>query len=30
LPAWEVHVIRARGRANEPAVQWMTDMLVAG
>jgi DNA-binding transcriptional LysR family regulator len=28
LPAWEIHVIRARGRANEPAVQWITNMLV--
>ena len=29
LPAWEVLVIRARGRANEPAVQWITNMLIA-
>ncbi|OAJ59461.1 ABC transporter substrate-binding protein [Paraburkholderia ginsengiterrae] len=29
LPAWEVLVIRARGRANEPAVQWITNMMVA-
>ena len=28
LPDWEVHVIRARGRTNEPAVQWITNMLV--
>lgn len=29
LPGWEVFVIRARGRANEPALQWMTTMMVA-
>ncbi|WP_126282599.1 LysR family transcriptional regulator [Burkholderia stagnalis] len=29
LPTWEVLVIRARGRANEPAVQWMTNMMIA-
>jgi DNA-binding transcriptional LysR family regulator len=28
LPTWEVLVIRARGRANEPAVQWITNMIV--
>jgi DNA-binding transcriptional LysR family regulator len=30
LPTWEVLVIRARGRANEPAVEWMTNMMIAG
>lgn len=30
LPAWEVFIIRARGRANEPAVQWITNMMIAG
>jgi DNA-binding transcriptional LysR family regulator len=30
LPTWEVFVIRARGRANEPAVQWITERMVAG
>jgi DNA-binding transcriptional LysR family regulator len=30
LPAWDVLVIRARGRANEPAVQWITNMMIAG
>ncbi|WP_226501833.1 LysR substrate-binding domain-containing protein [Pseudomonas sp. MWU16-30322] len=29
LPTWEVFVVRARGRANEPAVEWMTRMLIA-
>jgi DNA-binding transcriptional LysR family regulator len=29
LPSWEVFVVRARGRANEPAVQWMTEMMIA-
>jgi DNA-binding transcriptional LysR family regulator len=29
LPTWEVFVIRARGRANEPAVEWLTQMLIA-
>ncbi|MGF6448588.1 LysR family transcriptional regulator [Paraburkholderia youngii] len=29
LPTWEVLVIRARGRANEPAVQWLTNMMIA-
>lgn len=29
LPSWEVFVMRARGRANEPAVQWITNMLIA-
>ncbi|SDI05293.1 DNA-binding transcriptional regulator, LysR family [Paraburkholderia phenazinium] len=29
LPTWEVLVIRALGRANEPAVQWITDMMIA-
>jgi DNA-binding transcriptional LysR family regulator len=29
LPTWEVLVIRARGRANEPAVQWITNMMIA-
>lgn len=29
LPSWEVHVVRARGRANEPAVQWITEMMIA-
>lgn len=28
LPSWEVLVARARGRANEPAVQWITNMMV--
>jgi DNA-binding transcriptional LysR family regulator len=28
LPTWEVFVVRARGRANEPAVEWMTRMLI--
>ncbi|WDR35530.1 LysR family transcriptional regulator [Pseudomonas serboccidentalis] len=28
LPTWEVLVIRARGRANEPAVEWLTNMLI--
>lgn len=30
LPTWEVLVIRARGRANEPVVQWITSMMIAG
>ncbi|MGM3277113.1 LysR family transcriptional regulator [Ralstonia sp. 24A2] len=30
LPTWEVFVIRARGRANEPAVEWITNMMIAG
>ena len=30
LPTWEVLVIRARGRANEPAVAWLTSMMIAG
>ncbi|WP_104655963.1 LysR family transcriptional regulator [Ralstonia insidiosa] len=30
LPTWEVLVIRARGRANEPAVAWLTNMMIAG
>jgi len=25
-----VLVIRARGRANEPAVEWITNMIIAG
>ncbi|KXU84241.1 ABC transporter substrate-binding protein [Paraburkholderia monticola] len=29
LPTWDVLVIRARGRANEPAVQWITNMMIA-
>ncbi|RZF31669.1 LysR family transcriptional regulator [Paraburkholderia sp. UYCP14C] len=29
LPGWEVLVVRARGRANEPAVRWITDMMIA-
>jgi DNA-binding transcriptional LysR family regulator len=29
LPSWEVFVIRARGRTNEPAVQWITHMMIA-
>lgn len=29
LPTWEVLAIRARGRANEPAVQWITNMMIA-
>ena len=29
LPTWEVLVVRARGRANEPAVQWITSMMIA-
>ncbi|MGE7955378.1 LysR family transcriptional regulator [Pseudomonas sp. NPDC089530] len=29
LPTWEVLVIRARGRANEPAVEWITHLLIA-
>ncbi|HEX7908063.1 MAG TPA: LysR family transcriptional regulator [Paraburkholderia sp.] len=29
LPTWEVLVIRARGRTNEPAVQWITNMMIA-
>lgn len=29
LPTWEVLVIRARGRTNEPAVQWITNMIIA-
>lgn len=28
LPTWEVLVIRARGRANEPAVEWITNMMI--
>ena len=27
LPPWEIVLVRARGRANEPAVQWMTNMM---
>ncbi|AYQ43359.1 LysR family transcriptional regulator [Burkholderia aenigmatica] len=30
LPTWEVLVMRARGRANEPVVQWLTGMMIAG
>ncbi|WP_175035667.1 LysR family transcriptional regulator [Burkholderia lata] len=30
LPTWEVLVVRARGRANEPVVQWITSMMIAG
>jgi DNA-binding transcriptional LysR family regulator len=30
LPTWEVLAIRARGRVNEPAVQWITHMMIAG
>jgi DNA-binding transcriptional LysR family regulator len=30
LPTWEVLVIRARGRANEPAVEWITNMMISG
>lgn len=30
LPTWEVLVVRARGRANEPVVQWITRMMIAG
>jgi hypothetical protein len=29
LPSWEVLVVRARGRANEPVVQWLTNMMIA-
>ena len=29
LPTWEVLVIRAQGRANEPAVEWITNMMIA-
>ncbi|MFM0210975.1 LysR substrate-binding domain-containing protein [Paraburkholderia sediminicola] len=29
LPTWEVLVVRARGRANEPAVEWITNMMIA-
>jgi len=29
LPTWEVLVIRARGRANEPAIEWITNLLIA-
>jgi DNA-binding transcriptional LysR family regulator len=29
LPTWDVFVVRARGRANEPAIQWMTNMMIA-
>ncbi|PFH11787.1 DNA-binding transcriptional LysR family regulator [Collimonas sp. PA-H2] len=29
LPTWEVLVVRARGRVNEPAVQWITNMMIA-
>jgi DNA-binding transcriptional LysR family regulator len=28
LPTWEVLVLRARGRANEPAVEWITNMMI--
>ncbi|SEC21714.1 transcriptional regulator, LysR family [Pseudomonas saponiphila] len=28
LPSWEVLIIRARGRAHEPAIEWLTGMLV--
>jgi DNA-binding transcriptional LysR family regulator len=30
LHTWDVFVIRAKGRANEPAVQWITNMMIAG
>jgi DNA-binding transcriptional LysR family regulator len=30
LPTWEVFVMRARGRINEPAVQWITGMMTSG
>ncbi|MGH8505153.1 MAG: LysR family transcriptional regulator [Stenotrophobium sp.] len=30
LSTWEMFVMRARGRINEPAVQWITNMLIAG
>ncbi|MBN3816517.1 LysR family transcriptional regulator [Paraburkholderia sp. Se-20369] len=30
LPTWEVLVVRARERANEPVVQWITNMMIAG
>ncbi|OQS33208.1 LysR family transcriptional regulator [Chromobacterium haemolyticum] len=30
LPTWEVLVIRARGRANEPSIEWITNMMIAG
>lgn len=30
LPSWEVFAIRARGRANEPAIAWLTNLLIAG
>lgn len=30
LPTWEVFIMRAQGRANEPAIQWITDMMIAG
>ncbi|CAG9258282.1 Transcriptional regulator, LysR family [Burkholderia diffusa] len=30
LSPWEVLVIRAQGRANEPAVEWITNMMIAG
>jgi DNA-binding transcriptional LysR family regulator len=29
LPSWEVLVVRSRGRVNEPAVQWITSMMIA-
>ncbi|MGC5698969.1 LysR family transcriptional regulator [Pseudomonas sp. NFXW11] len=30
LPAWEVLIIRARGRADEPALEWLSNQLSAG
>jgi len=30
LPTGEVLVVRARGRANEPAVEWITNMMISG
>ncbi len=29
LPTWEVFIVRARGRANEPALQWITQMMIS-
>lgn len=28
LPTWEVWVIRAQGRVTEPAIEWLTNMLL--
>lgn len=30
LPSWEVFVMRAQGRANEPALRWITSLMVTG